>query len=123
MAAAVAAAALDQLFPLGLACLLGKAGQGVELRQDTDDGLSVAEGAGEGGLDAADIFFHLEAALLQGVQIQLGGGEFLQGKLGQFPDLIADGGENRGVLFDVIYYALLCGGHRDAPFMVRVSGE
>ena len=83
----------------------------------------MAEGAGEGGLDAADIFFHLEAALLQDVQIQLGGGELLQGKFRQLPDFIADRGENRGVLFDVIYHALLCGGHRDAPFMVRVSGE
>ena len=65
MAAALAAAVGINGFAFQGLRLLGEAGEGIIFAQNADFGASGAEGAGEGGGNAAEVFGHFKAVLFQ----------------------------------------------------------
>ena len=90
VSAALTAAAVFQRFFLGKSGNLRKTGQCVILTQNTDDRPTAAEAAGKRGGDAAQILGYIEAFLGQDLHIGGGGFEFQHGKLGIFPDFVAE---------------------------------
>ena len=87
MAAAVTAAAADQLFLHQAPGLLRKAAEGIVLRQKADDRLSGAVRGGEGGGDIANAPRHRKALLLADPAQDLGRLLLLEGQLRKAPDL------------------------------------
>ena len=130
MAAAMAAAALDQLVILRAARRLGQSGQGIILRQEADDRLAAAVGGGKGGGDIADALLHLEALRLQHLHKEGGGLDLLHGQLRVIPNgirhlgdqvlLFINGGQSR--LFCFVHRKYLTVPFSENPAAVRSGG-
>ena len=101
MAAAVACPAGLQGPGGSLPRRLAEAAQCIELPQNADHRPAGAEGAGEGGGDAAQVFPDGKALGPELFHIKGGGAVFLEAQLRIFPDLMGKGGEFAAPSFDI----------------------